>query len=640
MDKDKHKIEEVNWVTSYNKPEQEQGFIGPHIPTYPTVASRAPQGTEQRAKFSGLLPDCARMYPFQKDIYHQLKNKDLYVAANPGAGKTLPYLCYWSSRVLDIDTLDIEDRRWKDYMKTIEILLINPEKIPKLVILTPTRQLADQVFAEFKKHFAAILANILDALLQKLTTHPTQHPTQEPNQMLNNDLLRVIHGELPRLADGRMNRYYVYVKAVNDRDPVGRIEQLKREIEQTDKLIEHYGIEGIKRITDSKSLKAGKSLIAKRHGNESIGDIDSAPVIVGIYESMEKYMSKIKDNIALIVCDESHLIEDKEIRNDSRATNISYALYSILKTVSNKTKLCFLSGTENPDSAQNFANYLKVCYNRNVSVIEPPSTAGNQSQITVHADDSIVSERSLLNIITNPRIHHTVIVIFSKKKIDKLAQAALQKSGRTPLHNLSSGFKFTDTARKSEFSLYKRPSSNSRINKERMAREAGRTSGASHIHNRNVREYVQAGFGVIYRVDDRDPDRVKRGKDNQIVAELFSKGKIRVLLSTDAIGVGVNIDVKTMYIPTIEKFHGGSIKEMDPPELSQLINRTGRGAFMYSNVVTTSKYVAPITNALSLAPRQFSKGVTIEKIPKELCATANGFKFLWKNQLSMDIIRK
>lgn len=634
MDKDKHKIEEVNWVTSYNAPHQPPGGgQGPMPAIHPTAASRAPQGTKQPAKFSGVLPDCARMYTFQRTIFEVLrKNKDVYVAANPGAGKTLPYLCYWSDHILDINTLDVEDRRWDDYIPIIEGLLIKPEELRKIVILTPTRQLADQVYAEFKKYYAAILANILDALIQRLMT-PQKMPLKTTHE-----LLRVIHEALPNLVASRTQRYSIYARAEQNREPVDRIEQLKREIEQIDNHIDVYGTQGIKRITDS--MSATKSLIAKRHGNESTGDINSAPVIIGIYESMQKYMSKIKDKISLIVCDESHLIEDKEIRSDSRATNIAYALYSILRTVNKKTRLCFLSGTENPQSAQNFTKYLEICYNRKVDLIEPPSSAGNQSQITVHADDSLLSEQSLLNIITNSRTHHTVIVIFSKRKIDKLAQAALRKSGRTPLHNLSSRYKFTDTASKTEFSLNKRPSFRTQIDKDRMAREAGRTPGAAHIHNKDVREYVQAGFGVIYRVADNDPDRVKRGKDNQIVAELFSKGKIRVLLSTDAIGVGVNIDVKTMYIPTIEKFHGGSIKEMDPPELSQLINRTGRGAFMYSNVVTTSKYVGAITNALSLAPRQFSKGVTIEKMPKELCATANGFKFLWKNQLSMDIIRK
>jgi len=625
MDKDKHKIEEISWATSYSP-----SGPRPAPPTYPTVASTAPQGQNQHAKFKGVLPDCARMYTFQQSIYLALANgKDVYATASPGGGKTLPYLCYWSQRIFDIDTLDVLDKKWNQYIPLIEKLLISPEDLPKLLILTPTRQLADQIYSEFKQHYSQILSNILHALLQRLTG-------QTSDQYAH--LLNIIHNQLPVLSRHRFQRYENLRRMEADRANVGedRIEQAKREIETIDTHINNYGIDGIKRITDSGNTSK-KSLIAIRHGARTEGDLQTSPVIVGIYESIEKDIGKIKGNLGLVVCDESHLIQDKEIRDSSRATTIAFGLYTILKAINNDTRLCFLSGTANPSSAQNFVNYLRTCYNRrNIAVIETPDSAANASQITVHADDSINSDRSLINIMANSRTHHTVIVMFSKRKIDRLAQLALSKLRKTPLHNLSSGFKFTDTATKTPFSRYRKVSSRPEIDRERTAREAGQMEGASHIHSKEQRQYVQAGFGVIYRVDDKDRRVREKSKDNQIVADLFKKGKIKVLLSTDAIGVGVNIDVKTMYIPTIEKFHGGGFKPMEPSELSQLINRTGRGAFMYSNVVTTTPFVGPITNALSLAPRQFAKGVTIEKIPKELCAVASGFKFIWRNQIGIN----
>jgi len=631
MDKDNHKIEEIAWAQSYAKPEPTPGV--PQPPTYPTRGSAGTQGIHQRAKFKGVLEKCSQMYTFQKTIYGALKNgKDIYVAANPGAGKTLPYLCYWSQLVIDIDTLDIHDREWKDYIDTIEQLLIKPETLPKLLILAPTRELSNQVYNEFRVHFSKILSNILNALLQKLIETSGTLPAHPRIRQL----LKIIHPTLSDLSDQRDEIYAKLYSSERDRVAVGekRIEQLKREVEALDKHIENYGVEGIRNITDSQ--KATKSLIAIRHGNETSGDINSSPVVIGIYESIEKYISKLKDNLAVVVCDESHLIQDKEIRDSSRATNISYALYTILRTISNKTRLCFLSGTANPDSAKNFTSYLELCYGRkNISVIEPPGSAANPSQITVHADDSINSERALVNIMASRQTHHTVIVLFSKKKIDKLAQSALHKLGRKPLHNIGALYKFTDTPSKTPFSRYRDVSSKPQIDVEKVGREAGRMEGASHIFDSKQREYVQAGFGVIYRVDDRDRYRKEKSKDNQIIADMFQKGKIRVLLATDAIGVGVNIDVKTMYIPTIEKFHGGSFKPMEPSELSQLINRTGRAAFMYSNVVTTSQHVAPITTALSLAPRQFAKTVTIEKMPKEVCKSAKAFMSLWRNQVKI-----
>ena len=634
----KYKIEEINWVTSFGPPRDREI---PRSEFGTTVGSKTPQGLQQTAKFKGVLDKCSSMYTWQQKIYKALSSGvDIYVAAQPGAGKTLPYLCYWSDVVLDIDTLDIQSRRWRDYIKTISQLLLDPKSIPKLVILLPTRSLSEQTWQEFREHYSNMLANILNALLQKLFVPWAEGPLQ-PNQSLFDlsqqviqKLLNSIHSALPQATNGRNRLYQRLVNMEANRSNVGeeQIEMLKREIETLDRHISNYAQDGIRDIVSGH--RAEKSLIALRHGNESIGDIETAPVVIGIYESLKPYISKIKGNIALLVCDESHLIQDKEIRSSSRSTNIAFALYSILKTIDNNTRLCFLSGTANPAAAENFANYLKLCYNRkNLEVIEPPTSAGNQSQISVVADDSINSERELLSIMANSRTRNTVIVLFSKRKIDQLAQAALNKMGRKPLGNLSSQFKFTDLQARKPYSRYRNISQKPEIDVREVGRQAGRMEGASHIYDPMKREYAQAGFGVIYRVDDKDRYRKEKNKDNQITADLFQKGKIRTLLATDAIGVGVNINVKEMYIPTIEKFDGGVTKEMDPSELSQLINRTGRGAFPYSRVITTSRYVAPITKALSLSPRGFATGVTIEKIPKELCVLANAFKSIWQNQI-------
>lgn len=63
------------------------------------------------------------------------------------------------------------------------------------------------------------------------------------------------------------------------------------------------------------------------------------------------------------------------------------------------------------------------------------------------------------------------------------------------------------------------------------------------------------------------------------IQRLFQKGKIYLLLATDALGVGANVDAKHIYIPTINKPTEVGFLDTDISSLTQLINRAGRGRF-------------------------------------------------------------
>jgi len=47
-------------------------------------------------------------------------------------------------------------------------------------------------------------------------------------------------------------------------------------------------------------------------------------------------------------------------------------------------------------------------------------------------------------------------------------------------------------------------------------------------------------------------------KIHKFVANLFSQGKIKTLLATDAVGIGINLTIKNMYVPESKKFSDGS----------------------------------------------------------------------------------
>jgi hypothetical protein len=68
---------------------------------------------------------------------------------------------------------------------------------------------------------------------------------------------------------------------------------------------------------------------------------------------------------------------------------------------------------------------------------------------------------------------------------------------------------------------------------------------------------------------------------------------------------------------------------MRPTELSQLLNRAGRGAFNFSTVITPNDTVPPVSEALSMGPDQFEKTVNIEYIPKLACRSPHWFRSIW-----------
>lgn len=63
------------------------------------------------------------------------------------------------------------------------------------------------------------------------------------------------------------------------------------------------------------------------------------------------------------------------------------------------------------------------------------------------------------------------------------------------------------------------------------------------------------------------------------IQRLFQKGKIYLLMATDALGVGANVDCKHLYIPTIVKRQDDSFGPSNESSLVQLVNRVGRGVF-------------------------------------------------------------
>lgn len=65
-----------------------------------------------------------------------------------------------------------------------------------------------------------------------------------------------------------------------------------------------------------------------------------------------------------------------------------------------------------------------------------------------------------------------------------------------------------------------------------------------------------------------------RARNAQV--ELFQSGDVSHLVATDAIGMGLNLDIQHVFFGTVSKFDGRSVRRLYPGELGQVAGRAGR----------------------------------------------------------------
>jgi hypothetical protein len=94
---------------------------------------------------------------------------------------------------------------------------------------------------------------------------------------------------------------------------------------------------------------------------------------------------------------------------------------------------------------------------------------------------------------------------------------------------------------------------------------------------------AKMGVGVI---TGKIPTRAKR-----IYESLFKDKKIFIIFGTDSLGVGVNLKVRNLYIPSIMKFSGSEgVRIIDNSTTRQLLERAGRD---FKNIPNAFIHIAP-----------------------------------------------
>ncbi|MBM4280797.1 MAG: hypothetical protein FJ137_08570 [Deltaproteobacteria bacterium] len=72
---------------------------------------------------------------------------------------------------------------------------------------------------------------------------------------------------------------------------------------------------------------------------------------------------------------------------------------------------------------------------------------------------------------------------------------------------------------------------------------------------------------------------------------LFQSGEVDILVATDAIGMGLNLDIDHVAFAAVRKFDGEDVRELAEPELAQIAGRAGR--HLKDGTFGTTRGVAP-----------------------------------------------
>ena len=579
--------------------------------------------------------NCARLFPWQQLIVNQLRTgQDIYTIVSPGGGKTSPVVCYWIHEILKINTLRIHnDNEMREH---IERLLFGTRNLQKLVYLVPTRQLAQQTINDLREQLSNIIAQLLNWYFSNFNTNKDikYHFFKLFIPWINRH-----YRNIPRGLFGNNDEIDQLMSDIRDSMKTSNINQsitghrnnMLRTFQQ---VIE----EAVSNFLTSDFL------YIQTGGQSTSGNPSNFPIIVAIYQSANKnpLLNAISSNSTkLIVCDESHLTQNIDPLHHpqidkNQAEDIALSLYTILNQKSTNTQLAFLSGTQNPKSAINFANYISQEF-RNIRFdVSKIKTQGerNRAQIEVVPDNSLTNNTNVINKIVQQVQSNSwgnLYILFSTKTMKLLVEESIKKISPRNLSSIDRetkhGMNFNSYLdQRSERDRQYQNYGDMKFNPNNIARSNMEDSSgnmispeARNIKNPFLRIAVSHGIGFISRNlpgEGRDPKVELEESDKFIIAQLFSQQKLKVLLATDAVGIGVNIKARNLYIPRIEKFSGTTkkVEEIILRDLSQILNRVGRSAVEIAAIHTPEDNIQKVTLSINADPDQFETSQIVKNL--------------------------
>ena len=530
---------------------------------------------------------------FQKAVHHEFINgRNIFIAASPAAGKTRPI----TTAILDI------------YNQSAA----TGQQIPRVLVSVPLSQLAQQTQDDyvdiFIKLFTARTPGYSESEeLLKMANIASMFPNQIQQQLLL--ILKVLYRE------SNYNDLITFIKT----NLVGVATQGS----------------------------------PNRPSNTSIIDI-------GVVELAAKQAATKKYEI-VIIDEVQQLFQEAPTEYDETLKKDVGYYDTIFKKCSN-SQFAFLTGSLAGKTTENFIDHLqdyyKIKHIRLMSAKTMPHQAPskNRSELRVvpyeeMGDGRIGQLPRLANVISERvqnNIKYNALILFSKANIYKLCYLLIDKiQPKSIIGQMDRGVKTQEDS--SDPWTFKQPfgrsvgqvsktgspfqqpkptrTRQSTLDKSQVSRfgdyqakQRIKVGQRQFISNELLAQCLVRGFGFIIGGQKRDiktdiqKELFLEYEDKKLVQELFKNGKIKFILATDAVGIGVNMIVQHLYIPTLHKFSTGRFAEIDTSSLIQLIHRAGRGAVPTAFIYTPPGNVEKITELIAKDPTETVDIVDIDRL--------------------------
>ena len=538
---------------------------------------------------------------WQGEIVDFIKNRrrDIFVNVAPAAGKTGPTIHGW------IELLQSQSQHLRSF-----------DQIPKILWICPTRQLSTQIYYDdFRKKFAELIRLICYTFRKK------SEELRRPLTRLEKD--PIAYSIIPQVLV-QSNR--ILAKLLLDSDGYLTDQQIQ-EISTVAISSWIFLNNGDNKLGNTQSAIA---YVCTYNFSESlIKSISNLSVVV--IDETQEYFSKgiTSGNTSLSYVGQG--IEEK--------ASLLNRIFTICPKLP-KTSLIMLTGSMNQKAVSELVEYINKNYHRTLDIINPSAlddslvtTAKNRSTIMLKTHSGMKTSQDMIHLvknIVNEKQKGSLIILFSvgpatnintmKKNIMSLS------SDLTRVLPIISQYKSKFDVDNKGNIITKEPNriSNQDVRYSSLLQRLGVKTDHStlttpahiqdepnikplenlNLHNtpeeQELLDMIRAkggrdprlphclirGYGYIAggsaRLKQMGMDGINN-EDTRFVQRLFQEGKIYCVLATDAVGVGANLDVTHLYIPSLSKFHGvgqgaggQTFGPIDDSTLVQIINRAGR----------------------------------------------------------------
>ncbi len=332
-----------------------------------------------------------------------------------------------------------------------------------------------------------------------------------------------------------------------------------------------------------------------------------APQIINEFQPRIVVIDEIQERFTVTSGDPNNIIGKLKDLDD----RVEYLIktFKVLPSP-NQCNVILLTGSMAHGTSEGIANYLNSKYKRMFVSVTTPSAA-NRASVSVipyddltqkdgRRDDRAITDEIIKQIRSGQK--YNLIAIFSQGSIKKICNNVINSTAkRSP--EATVGIQNKIRIPESEKHIQ------TRVGRGTIAELAKKMESdpqelLNHLNKMLKGEKVQGvptdpqlanallhGIGYIM-AEGREGGKITRSynpADVKLVEILLAKGLIHTVLATTSVGVGVNLKIRNLYLPSIILPSGNEMKPMDASTLVQLINRAGRKDNMAATIYCSSQ---------------------------------------------------